>query len=266
MKIGISSLFIAEKPFEELLAKITSYGAECRCWEIVDEYRRKIDQRQIALLKDLKESYGLEYTVHAPFSDLNIASMSSEVRRLSLKILKRSLSNAAALGARVWIFHPGNHGPMSCFLPGEDVKLNLDSTAELADYAADVGVQLGIENMPNGFAALLARVEEFEGFFQAAKPNIGLALDVGHAHTVGQLELFLKKFGDRLVHVHVHDNNRSSDAHLDIGAGSINWVETLSYLKRDGFNGILMVESIYDPLRSFRTLREFVERGVPVRE
>ncbi len=261
MKIGISSLFIAERPFEALLDKITSYGAECRYWEIFDENWLELDRKKIALLKDLKESYSLEYTVHAPFTDLNIASLNPEVRRLSLKIVKRSLSNADSLGAKVWVFHPGAHGPISSYYPHEDVRLNLESTAELADYAENTGVHLGIENMPGGFSAILTRVEEFEEFFQEARPNVGLALDVGHAYTVGQLELFLSKFGDRIVHVHVHDNNRSSDSHLDIGAGSINWTETISYLKRNGFKGILMVESVSDPLRSLRTLRELIEEA-----
>ncbi|MEM3737593.1 MAG: sugar phosphate isomerase/epimerase [Candidatus Bathyarchaeia archaeon] len=259
MKIGISSLFASKKPFQDLLHKIAMYGAECKYWEIVDEHWHRLDQEKIRLLKELKESYNLAFTVHAPFTDLNIASLNPEMRRLSLEISKRSLSNASLLGAEVWVFHPGNHGPLSSFFPGLDVKLNLEAVDELAGYAEDMGIKLGIENMPGGFSAILTKAEEFEGFFQLARPNVGLALDVGHAHIVGQLEAFLRKFSGKIVHVHIHDNGGFSDAHLDVGDGSINWTKTLAHLKSNSFEGILMVESVFNPLQSLRTLREFVD-------
>jgi len=261
LKIGISSLFILGRPFEELVETITHHAEECRCWEIVDEDRLKLDRGKIATLRELQGSYNLEFTVHAPFTDLNIASVNPEVRRLSLETLKRSLANAESLGAKVWVFHPGSHGPTSSFLPGEDLKLNLESIDELADYAESTQVKLGLENMPGGISAILAHVEEFEEFFKAAKPNVGLTLDVGHAHILGEVDLFLRKLGDRLVHVHVHDNDRSYDKHYEIGKGSINWDRTISLLKRNGFNGILMVESTYNPLQRLRALRELVEGG-----
>ena len=53
--------------------------------------------------------------------------------------------------------------------------------------------------------------------------NIGVCLDLGHAHiTVGVAEA-IATLGKRIGEVHVHDNHGIKDEHLWPGDGTIDW-------------------------------------------
>ena len=73
---------------------------------------------------------------------------------------------------------------------------------------------------------------------------MGLALDIGHANTYGQVEDFLTKFSDKIVHVHAHDNLGEIDQHLGIGYGNIDWEKAAKLLKRANFDKTIIIESV----------------------
>ena len=53
--------------------------------------------------------------------------------------------------------------------------------------------------------------------------NVGVCLDLGHAHvTVGVAEA-IGTLGARIASVHVHDNHGVKDEHLWPGDGTIDW-------------------------------------------
>ena len=53
--------------------------------------------------------------------------------------------------------------------------------------------------------------------------NVGVCLDLGHAHiTVGTAEA-IATLGSRIASVHVHDNHGMKDEHLWPGDGTIDW-------------------------------------------
>ena len=61
--------------------------------------------------------------------------------------------------------------------------------------------------------------------------NIGVCLDLGHAHiTVGVAEA-IATLGNRIASVHVHDNHGMKDEHLWPGDGTIDWPATAKALK-----------------------------------
>lgn len=63
--------------------------------------------------------------------------------------------------------------------------------------------------------------------------NIGVCLDLGHAHvTVGVAEA-IAVLGSRIVSMHVHDNHGQKDEHLWPGDGTIDWKSV-----RDGLQGL----------------------------
>jgi sugar phosphate isomerase/epimerase len=62
--------------------------------------------------------------------------------------------------------------------------------------------------------------------------DVGVCLDLGHAHvTVGITEA-VGTLGSRIASVHVHDNHAVKDEHLWPGDGSIDWVATAEALKK----------------------------------
>ena len=61
--------------------------------------------------------------------------------------------------------------------------------------------------------------------------NVGVCLDLGHAHiTVGTAEA-IRTLGDRIATVHVHDNHGIKDEHLWPGDGTIDWPATAKALQ-----------------------------------
>ncbi|MEM3088264.1 MAG: sugar phosphate isomerase/epimerase family protein [Candidatus Bathyarchaeia archaeon] len=225
-------------------------------WELSDEDCLAFNMKRIRILNELKASFGLEYVVHAPWGDLNIASLNPFFRRFMLKRLIRSLNFASLLEARLWVFHPGAHSGLSILHPGKDLKVQLASVQELLKIADDLGVSISIENMPEPSMMILKRVEDFEMFYhEAAVEDVSIAFDVGHANTVGQVHDFLERLHEKIVHIHVHDNRGVMDEHLPIGKGTVDWVSIISFLRREHFDGLIIIETLENPLESFQKMK-----------
>ena len=187
MKIGLSSLYLTTESFKKLVEDLNSYGESCKVWEIVDEAVLRLNRRKVEVLKELQKSFSFEYSLHTPFCDINIASINPQIRRLTLKILEKSILNAAKLEAKMCVLHPGFY---DVFHLKKTTKLNLQSIERLVNYAENLGVPVSIENLPANLPTL-TKVEDFETLFkQLNQIDLKLALDVGHAHTVGQLKTF----------------------------------------------------------------------------
>lgn len=97
------------------------------------------------------------------------------------------------------------------------------------------GVQLCLENIISSGTraeALMQLLDEVDPECQA-----GICLDLGHAHVDGGVLAELEVAAPRLCHLHLHDNDGQSDAHLPPGAGTIPWPEVLARLQAAGFDG-----------------------------
>jgi sugar phosphate isomerase/epimerase len=261
MKLGISTLYLSGKPFHKVLQTIETNCKECNIWELIDEDRFKLNKQRIRVLKELQSSYGLKYTIHGPFSDFNIASINAALRKLSIKAYEESLSNAAKLDAKMFVIHPGFYGAYTSVYPGLTQKLNLESINHLAKVAGNLGVPIAVENMPTNLSATLVEVKDFEIFFKKLSSiPVGLVLDVGHANTVKQLQLFIKKLGKKITHIHLHSNNGNFDTHSELGEGDVDWVELIKTLKRRKYSGHIIIESVFKPFESYRKIRKLLLR------
>jgi sugar phosphate isomerase/epimerase len=61
--------------------------------------------------------------------------------------------------------------------------------------------------------------------------NIGVCLDLGHAHITHGVAEAITTLGSRIGEVHVHDNHGVKDEHLWPGDGTIDWPATMDALK-----------------------------------
>ena len=74
------------------------------------------------------------------------------------------------------------------------------------------------------------------------RPNLGINLDVGHANmgyeTIAEAVALLKRFGNRLIHLHLNDNYRYWDDDMIPGSvHTLEWVEFFYWLDRTGYDG-----------------------------
>jgi sugar phosphate isomerase/epimerase len=220
------------------------HRAEIAYIEIVDDGFHALNKQRVSMLKSIGESYGLKYSVHAPFADINIASPSKPLLKAMLKRLKESISYTSTLNAYMWVFHPGLKTGVSMFYPSMDWLQNLKTTRLLLKIAGDYGVKIAVENVPEPYPFLMKSVEHFAKFYEEINEDIGLAFDIGHANLNGQIERFLTVFKDKIVHIHAHDNDGKDDQHLGIGLGNIDWSNVANLLRKISYDKSVIIESV----------------------
>ncbi|MGQ9531044.1 MAG: sugar phosphate isomerase/epimerase family protein [Candidatus Bathycorpusculaceae bacterium] len=255
-KIGLSTLYCLGEPFKKMTQKIIE--ADTSYIEVVDDGFHALNKRKVSILKDIGKSYGLKYSIHAPFADINIASPSNIMLRTMLKILEKSIANANSLDAYMWVFHPGLKTGISMFYPNMDWIQNCKTARLLLKVANNYGVKIAIENVPEPYPFLIKSVEDFVKFYEEIGDDIGLTFDVGHANLNGQIENFLKTFKDKIVHVHLHDNDGKADQHLGIGYGTINWGNVANLFRKISYDNVLIVESVEHVEESMQKIRRML--------
>jgi len=253
MNIGLSMLFCLGEPFPSLLKRLEE--VDVNCVELVDESQHKLNSKRVTALKRIADSKGLDFTVHAPFVDINIASLNPILRRVMLKRLEKSITYARQLKCRQCVFHSGWKTAVSDFYPNLDWQINLRSIRTLLTIARKYNVEISVENTPEPFPFLLKTMQDFALFYSELGSDIGLTLDVAHAHTTNQAIEFIEKFSDKIVHIHASDNEGKYDSHRGIGHGNINWKAVAEALKRIKYKGLIMLESIENVEESLQTLR-----------
>lgn len=184
------------------------------------------------------DEYRLKVVGHTAYY-LPLGSSFDRIRQASVEEFKRCLQAFAEVGAPWMNIHPDRHTPMHD--RSHFIRRNIESLAELQEFADKCGVGLMIENLPGDFnnAAQLGELLE-------AVPKLGLHLDIGHANLMvprNTTEEILAAHGHRLKHVHLHDNRGgNADLHLPLGAGDLDLNAALGALKRCKFDGTITLE------------------------
>ena len=252
-KIGISMLYTLGETFDKMLKRLTK--TETRFAEIVDDGFHTLNEKRVVALNEKAKSQDITYTVHCPFADINIASPSKPMLKASMKRLKKSMEYAKKLNAELWILHPGLITGISPFYPGREWKQNIQSIKQLAASAKEYGLRVAIENLPKKYGSIMKTPEDFLMLYDETDFEIGIVLDVGHSNLENQTQHFIKKLPDRIWHFHLSDNIGEADQHLGIGYGKIDWNDFASKVKQMHFNGIIMLESVFNVEESFSSLK-----------
>jgi sugar phosphate isomerase/epimerase len=253
-EIGLSMLYSLREPFAvvpRLLDKL-----DVKHIELPDEGLHALNPRRVNKLKQVAKQHDLDYVVHAPWAGINIANPDPALRRVTLKRLTKSMLYARQLDCRLWLFHSGMNTALSHIYPGQDWRLNLESVRLLLKAAKHESVTIAIENVPEPFPFLMKNVDDFTRFYDEFGDDIGMVLDVAHAHIGNQIQDFVSQFGKRIIHIHASDNNGDQDLHLGIGKGNIDWKTFAKQLKEIDYRNIVMIESTENVIESIQYLRK----------
>ena len=231
MKIGASALAGIEYPLEKTLKFIENLGLEYV--ELVHQF--PCEHLDI----DTLESYNLKYTIHAPFMDVNIASLQDKSRLNSINQIKESIDLANALDCESVVVHPG----LTSFLPNkyfpqQVIESANNSIKELGEYSKELGVLTTIENMPNFPSMIYQKMHELNELLVSL--DMPMTLDIGHANHAGYSAD--KMYFDSIKHIHAHDNFGDDDSHLALGEGSIDLKSIINNLERNNYDGIYIIE------------------------
>ena len=201
-----------------------------------------ISQQKDVLLGTL-DRFKMGIVCHLP-TFVSTADLTDSLREASLNEVLGSLEVAAALRALKVVLHPSYIGGLSVFVMDQAKEYARRSLVAIVEKAEKLGLTVCIENM---FPQTLSLVtpEDFAGVFDRF-PALKLTLDIGHAHIddnggLKALE-FIKRFHDRIGHVHANDNFGREDKHLPIGAGTVDFPKIVKALKGIGYCDTVTLE------------------------
>src|SRR3972149_5199130 len=101
-------------------------------------------------------------------------------------------------------------------------------------------------------------MEDFALFYSelGSDVDIGMTLDIAHANTNQQVFGFVERFADKIVHVHVSDNEGKYDSHRGIGYGKVDWEAVAKALRTINYKGLVVLESVDHVEESLETMRK----------
>lgn len=235
------------KPFFSSSSKVWDsydwvYGIEeagYEGWEISADGNYRLDKKEnVEKIMETLDSTSLDATVHAPFTDLNPASINYPIHRETIRQLSICIENAADFTGIVTM-HPGYLSPAGRLVPEKVWEMQKNALVELGKVAIENGILLCLENMPDIPGLMCTRKDEIFGITDGIE-GVGVTVDLGHANTCGEVDAFLKgpEYWD---HVHIHDNNGTIDEHLPLGEGIMDW-EKIGKTLSEKYSGICVVE------------------------
>jgi sugar phosphate isomerase/epimerase len=251
-RFGVSThLFHEKRLSRDHLVDIAAHG-----FEAVEVFatRSHVDYRSPQAISDLREwlrDTSLElHSVHAPIFEamaggkwvgsFSNASGDEARRRQAIDETRAALEIARVVPYRYLVVHVGMP-TVEKVPPGDNQPAAARrSVEEIARLAADAGVQVALEVIPNPLSTPVALCrmieEELEGV------DVGICLDYGHAHLGGDVVEAIETVSGHMLTTHVHDNGGSRDDHLVPFAGRIDWDTAMMSTQKIGYDGVLMFE------------------------
>ena len=208
-------------------------------------------------IRQALDDHGMPAVGHTAFY-LPMASAFESVRCACVEELRHCLQIFAEIGVKWMNLHPDRHTPMHDrrFYIGR----NLETFRELQSHARRYGIGLMIENLPGSYNTARELGELLDPM-----PDLGLHLDIGHANLMvpsNTTSEILRAYGDRVRHVHLHDNRGGhEDLHLPLGAGSVDVRGAIAALKGCGYDGTITLE-VFTPDKHFLAYSRDVLRRI----
>ena len=164
----------------------------------------------------------LEYSIHAPFYDINIASVNPGILKESLRQLKKIIGWTDYLPADRIILHTGKTVSQSEFVMEKVREIIFNSIEELIEEAVSKNIELLIENIGLNKYDFDNNIEELKNIIN--KFDLNMCLDVGHANIAWGNETNIREMAKHVRQLHVSDNFGEYDQHLPVGDGNIDWI------------------------------------------
>jgi len=251
MKLSLSSFVFLNYPLHQAVVRIAKAG-----YDGVDiwggrphAYRTDMSAGQIRELAGTIRDLGLSVPSFIPAQfryPTCLCSPNDKIRKESVGYIKEGLETAAELGAPIVSVCPGH----SVFgQDREDASGRLsESLGNICEAAERLNLRVALEpadkyetDLVNTWSEAVELIEE------VGATNLGVVLDNGHSHVVGEAaDRVIPELGNRLFHVHVDDNNGLRDQHLIPGEGSFDCTPFVAARRKTSYEGFLTAELAWD--------------------
>ena len=190
------------------------------------------------------------HSVHAPIAEAvrrgeMVAPYSTasgdEARRLAaVAEAKAALAIAARIPFRFLVLHLGVPSSAAPAANDNQPAAARRSLHEIAEAAHAVGVRVAVEVIPNALSRADALVRLIED--DTEDLDVGICLDYGHAHIMGDVGEAVEEVSGHLLTTHVHDNRGRTDDHQPPFGGTIDWDLAMMETQKIGYEGVLLFE------------------------
>jgi len=219
----------------------------------------KSSDAEIIAIKKASEKIGIEICSLATglYWQFSLTSNREDIREKAKQVVKRQIDVAALLGVDCILVCPGtvgvdfkpedvvpDAGNIEFFAGSEIIDYDVayeraqKALMELAPYAGEKGVIIGIENIWNKF--LLSPLEMKNFLDEINSPFVGAFLDVGNMLLFGYPEHWIKILNKRIKKVHFKDFRRDAKGlagFVDLLAGDVDWVKVIDAFEAVGYHG-----------------------------
>ena len=205
------------------------------------------EQVDVNAIRAALDQHCLGVVAHTAYY-LPLALPFASIRQACLNEFRKALDAAHRIGATVINTHFDK--PPKFFTDRQIVQWHVEVLGPLSEEASDVGVTVVLEHVPSGGANQLELIERIlDGV-----PLLRFHLDSGHAKLergYDRWEEYIARLGQKLAHVHLSDNDGTSDQHLPLGSAprsATDWPEHIRKLKGSGYDGTITLE-VFAPER-----------------
>ena len=262
MQFGVSIWpFQWQPPYEEALRRVAGLGfrqVELIAWNraALDEY---YTPQRIGELNRVLEGEGLQVSEFVS-TPRGLADRDPARRATAVEHFQRAADVAQALGTSIInsviatpfeLPFPGLLGlPTSqeatVALPAnldwaEGYRVYVDSLQQCCAICERTGLRYALETHPYRWATTAMSLLRL--FEHVGSPALGANLDPSHMFPCGELpHVAAYQLGDRVLHLHLSDNDGQTNAHWRPGKGKVDWQALLLALRDTGYDGVLSLE------------------------
>lgn len=254
MKKGISIWSFAGGSVEEnmRLAKDAGFDGIELALDETGEVSMQSEKEEILKIKEAADKIGIElYSVASGlYWTYNYTSENEDNRKKAKEITKKQLQIASWLGCDTILVVPG--AVDVAFDPASEIveydvayDRALSALKELAPYAEELKVSIGVENVWNKF--LLSPIEMADFIDKVGSDYVGAYFDVGNVLYIGHPEHWIKVLANRIKKVHFKDYRKEAGGlcgFVDLLSGDVNWPNVMKQFANIGYDNWVTAEML----------------------
>ena len=191
-------------------------------------------------------------SMHAPWRGVNDLWFDNKIGQAFTEELLELIRVCAFYKIPTLILHPEDKNGTSYMELPAKFNIGLDRIKHITAEAERLNVNIAIENMcrPEYLDCIFSHIDS---------KRLGFCFDSGHWNVFMPDVDLLNLYGDRLMALHLHDNNGKEDWHALPLSGNINWNDVANNLKKAKYNGAISLEVGNKMLEHIKQPDEFLK-------
>ena len=176
-------------------------------------------------------------TLHGVFYDITLDSSDPMIAKISLERVKSSLDIASKLNCKGVIFHTNYITWMKTDWYRKNwVNKHKEIYLKLIEEYKDL--EIYVENMFDLDPYLLGDL-----MHEINHERIRVCLDIAHA-SISKVDLdeWFRVLGKYIKHIHINDNDKIIDSHLELGKGIIDYKNAYKYINKLPLDTSILIE------------------------